>query len=74
MTDKRGTLSGVLGGWTRANRDGRVLLTSRLAGYTGPPLDARDVAQVELVPFSSEEAGRFIDAWFASAAAARLRA
>lgn len=76
-TDKeqRDVLSGVLTGWIRNNLDGRVVITSRLAGYTGSPLDVQDVAHVELVPFSPDEVERFIKAWFASdpAAGARLR-
>ena len=76
VADRHRALTGALSGWARAHGDGRVILTSRLAGYTGSPVDAPGTAQVELVPFSPEDVERFVDAWFASqpGTASRLRA
>jgi hypothetical protein len=77
VTDKadRTALAHTLPGWARTAGNSRVILTSRLAGYTGPPLDEHDVTTLELVPFSPAEVDRFITAWFKSAQEAdRLRA
>ncbi|MGH8903156.1 MAG: NACHT domain-containing protein, partial [Egibacteraceae bacterium] len=70
----RAVLANTLPGWARNAQNSRVIVTSRLAGYTGPPLE-QDVKELELVPFSPAEVEWFITGWFPSVAdAERLRA
>lgn len=57
-------LSAALSDFTEQNPEARVVVTSRLAGYTGAPLQVADVSHVELMPFAPTDAEMFIDAWF----------
>jgi HEAT repeat protein len=57
-------LSEALSDFTERNPKARLVITSRLAGYAGVPLQIPDVTHVELMPFTPTDAETFIDAWF----------
>ncbi|MGH8885202.1 MAG: NACHT domain-containing protein [Egibacteraceae bacterium] len=56
-------LSAALSDFAEHNPEARLVITSRLAGYAGAPLQVPDVAHVELMPFAPTDAETFIDAW-----------
>jgi HEAT repeat protein len=57
-------LSTALSDFAEHNPEARLVITSRLAGYTGAPLQVPNVEHVELMPFAPTDAETFINAWF----------
>lgn len=68
--DEAGIVRGLIESWSRrAGPQARCLITSRIAGYAGPPLP--DAMEVELQPFTSGDVTQVIRAWQLPAAAER---
>ncbi len=68
--DEAGIVRGLIESWARrAGPQARCLITSRIAGYAGPPLP--DAMEVELQPFTSADVTQVIRAWQLPAAAER---
>lgn len=59
--DARIRLEELLGAWASGGPDRRWLLTSRIAGYAGPPVSG--AAEVELQALSPDDVINFIRAW-----------
>ena len=69
-SDEAGIVRGLIESWSRrAGPQARCLITSRIAGYAGPPLP--DAVEVELQPFTSGDVTQVIRAWQLPAAAER---
>jgi len=68
--DEAGIVRGLIESWSRrAGLQARCLITSRIAGYAGPPLP--DAMEVELQPFTSGDVTQVIRTWQLPAAAER---
>ncbi|MFE4262673.1 NACHT domain-containing protein [Streptomyces sp. NPDC056883] len=70
---ERGRVDHLLSLWSE-RIGGGLLVTSRVAGYTGPPTSSRSTVEAQLLPLGRAEVDRLIDLWGLSApAAAALR-
>ena len=54
---------GPLADWCDHNPAGRLLLTSRLAGYLGQSVLSVPVTEVELLPFTPDQVRQYVSAW-----------
>ena len=71
--DKRHGLLTALGEWVHKHPQARVFFTSRAVGYAPPwriPKDSEIEREMELLPFDDGQLSAFLDAFFASDAAA----
>jgi hypothetical protein len=71
--ERRPALLQALGDWVRTHAQARVYFTSRVVGYTPPwsmPARNETEREMELLPFDDIQIGSFLDAFFASDAAA----
>jgi HEAT repeat protein len=68
------TLAEALSAWVHDNPGRRLLVTSRLAGYTGPPVNRPGMTVVEVAPFGRREMDTLIRAWLPDHRAAWLQA
>ncbi|WP_432086385.1 NACHT domain-containing protein [Streptomyces sp. bgisy095] len=70
---ERGRVDHLLSHWSE-RIGGGLVVTSRVAGYTGPPTSSRSTSEVQLLPFGRAEVDTLIDLWgLPAAAAAALR-
>jgi predicted NACHT family NTPase len=61
-TSQTGSVRAVVAAWAdQPNAPARCVITSRIAGYTGPPLSG--AVEVELQPFTQDDVREFIRAW-----------
>lgn len=72
--EQRATLSRLLDAWLVAAPNGRFVVTSRIAGYTAPPLTGEGITEAELQAFSDEDVAAALALWpLSDSRAARLR-
>ncbi|WP_435186941.1 NACHT domain-containing protein [Streptomyces sp. bgisy126] len=70
---ERGRVDRLLSHWSE-RIGGGLVVTSRVAGYTGPPTSSRSTVEVHLLPFDRAEVDTLIDLWgLPAAAVAALR-
>jgi NACHT domain len=63
VTDLR-ALTNYLASFVRENTNAKILLTSRLSGYVGPPFEISENSQAELLPFTNAQIREAIEVWF----------